>query len=47
MDLQLINYDFITLKDGKAYILTLITFPSYFEAIKPLLNKIAASFTLY
>lgn len=46
-DLQLINYDFITLKNGKAYVLTLITFQSYFETIKPMFDKIAGSFILY
>jgi hypothetical protein len=46
-DLQMHNYDFVTLKDGKAYILTLVTISSAFQTVKPLFDKIATSFTLY
>ena len=40
------NYDLVTLKDGKTYILTMVAFSQYFDIIKPLFNKIANSFIL-
>ena len=41
------NYDFLTVKDGKTYILTMTTFSSYFDTIKPLFDKIAGSFIFH
>ena len=38
------NYDFVTFKDDKTFILTMVTFPYAFETSKPLLGKIASSF---
>ena len=46
-DIQMHNYDFVTLKDGKTYILTLDTFSYAFDTVKPLFDKIASSFTLF
>ncbi len=43
--IQLHNYDFVALKNGKAYILTMVTFSYYFDIIKPLFDKIANSFS--
>lgn len=43
-NLQMHNYDFVTLKNGKTYILTMVTFSYTFEAVKPILDKIASSF---
>ena len=45
-DIQMHNYDFVTLKDGKTYILTMITFSYAFDTVKSLFDKIASSFTL-
>lgn len=45
-DTQMHNYDFVTLKDGKTYILTMFTFSRTFDDVKPLLIKIASSFAL-
>jgi photosystem II reaction center protein PsbP len=45
-DKQMHNYDFVTLKDGKTYILTMITSSYDFDTIKFLFAKIASSFTL-
>jgi len=45
-DIQMHNYDFVTLKNGKTYILTLVTFSYAFDTDKPLFNKIASSFKL-
>lgn len=44
--IQMHNYDFVTLKDGKTYILTMATFSSYFDVVRPLFDKIANSFLL-
>jgi len=46
-NLQLHNYDFLTLKNGKTYILTMVTSSNTFEAVKPLFDKIAGSFVLF
>lgn len=43
-NLQMHNYDFVTLKNGKTYILTMVTFSYAFETVKPLFDKIASSF---
>jgi hypothetical protein len=43
---QLHNYDFVALKNGKTYILTMVTSSSAFDAVKPLFDKIASSFQL-
>lgn len=40
------NYDFVTVKDGKTYILTLVTLSNSFEEVKPLFDKIAGSLIL-
>jgi hypothetical protein len=45
-DLQFHNFDIVAFKDGKTYILTMVTFSYAFETVKPLFNKIASSFTL-
>ena len=45
-DLEMHNYDFVTFKDGRTYILTMVTFSYAFDTIKTLFNKIAASFKL-
>jgi hypothetical protein len=45
-DIQMHNYDFVAFKNGKTYILTLVTFSYYFDTIKPLFDKIASSFIL-
>lgn len=46
-EIQMLSYNFVTLKDGKAYLLTMSTWPSYFETVKPMFDKIAGSFILY
>jgi len=46
IDIQMHNYDFVTLKNGKTYILTLVTFSYAFDTVKPLFDKIASSFKL-
>jgi len=45
-DIQMHNYVFVTLKNGKTYILTMITFSNAFESVKPLFDKISSSFKL-
>jgi hypothetical protein len=45
-DIEVLSYNFVTLKDGKAYLLTMATWPSYFDTIKPMFDKIAGSFIL-
>jgi hypothetical protein len=45
--LQLHNYDFVTIRDGKTFILTMTTFSNYFDTSKPLFDKIAGSFKLF
>ncbi|WP_153798508.1 PsbP-related protein [Foetidibacter luteolus] len=45
-DIQMHNYDFVTFKDGKTYILTMVTFSYAFDTVKPLFDKIASSFIL-
>jgi PsbP len=45
-NLQMHNYDFVALKEGKTYILTCVTLSSAFETVKPLFDKIASSFVL-
>ena len=45
-EIQMHNYDFVTLKDGKTYILTMVTFSNSFNLVKPLFDKIASSFSL-
>lgn len=45
-EIQMHNYDFVTLKDGKTYILTMVTFSNTFQTVKPLFDKIAGSFIL-
>jgi hypothetical protein len=46
-NLQLHNYDFVTIRDGKTFILTMTTFSNYFDTVKPLFDKIAGSFILF
>lgn len=46
-NLQMHNYDFVTLKNGKTYILTMVTFSYAFETVKPIFDKIASSFMLH
>lgn len=46
-DIQMHNYDFVTLKNGKTFILTLVTFSNSFDSVKSLFDKIASSFNLY
>jgi hypothetical protein len=41
--ISMFNYDFITLKDKKCYILTLVAVADSFEQYKPLFEKIAFS----
>lgn len=43
---QMLNYDFVTVKNGKTYILTLVTFSDAFDTVKPMFEKIASSFIL-
>jgi hypothetical protein len=45
-NVQMLNYDFVALKSGKTYILTMVTFSYAFETIKPTFDKIASSFKL-
>jgi hypothetical protein len=45
-DVQMHNYVFLALKNGKTYILTMVTFSYAFDVVKPLFNTIASSFTL-
>lgn len=45
-NIQMHNYDFVTVKNGKTYILTMVTFSYVFDAVKPLFDSIAGSFTL-
>ena len=46
VDIQMHNYDFVTLIDGKTYILTFATFSSSFNTDRPLFDKIAGSFVI-
>jgi hypothetical protein len=39
------NYDFVTFKKGKTFILTMVSNVNYFDIVKPLFDKIASSFT--
>ena len=43
-NLRMHNYDFVTLKNDKTYILTMVTFSYAFDTVKPLFDKIASSF---
>ena len=43
---QMHNYDFVAIKHGKTYILTMVTFSYAFGMVKPLFDKIASSFIL-
>ena len=43
-NLQMHNYDFVTIQNGKTYILTMVTFSYAFDTVKPLFDKIASSF---
>jgi hypothetical protein len=45
-DIQMHNYDFVTLKNGKTFILTMVTFSNSFNIAKPLFDKIVSSFLL-
>jgi len=45
-DIKERHYDFVTLKDGQTYILTMVAFTNYFDTYKPLFDKIAGSFML-
>ncbi|MFL5743437.1 MAG: hypothetical protein ACJ751_02140 [Niastella sp.] len=38
------NYDLVTVRNGKTYILTMMTFPRTYNEVKPLFDKIANSF---
>jgi hypothetical protein len=40
------NYDLVTLKNGKTYILTMATFSHTFDTMKPLFDKVASSFVI-
>lgn len=44
-EIQMHNYDFVALRDGKTYILTMVTFSNSFDFVKPLFDKIASSFS--
>lgn len=44
---QMHHYDFLTVKDGKTYILTFTTYSVNFNKVKPLFDKIAGSFILH
>ena len=44
-NIQMHNYDFVTLKDDQTYILTMVIFSHAFDTVKPLFDKIASSFT--
>lgn len=46
IDIQMYNYDFITFKNGKTYVLTMVTFSNSFINTKPLFDSIASSFSL-
>ena len=46
VDIQMHNYVFVTLIDGKTYILTFATFSYSFNIDKPLFDKIASSFVI-
>lgn len=41
---QMHNYDFVTVKNGKTYILTMVVYSFAFDKVKPLFDKIAGSF---
>jgi len=41
---NMLNYDFITIKDDETYILTLVTFKEAFSEVKALFTQIARSF---
>jgi hypothetical protein len=43
---QMIDYVFVTHKDGKSYILTMVAFSEVFETYKPIFEKISQSFVL-
>jgi hypothetical protein len=45
-NMQMHNYDFVTIKNGITYILTLITFSYSFNTVKPMFDTIASSFAL-
>ena len=45
-DIQMHNYDLMSLKDEKTYVLTMVTFSNSFIIIKPLFDQIASSFSL-
>ncbi len=45
-NLQMHNYDFVTFKNGKTYILTMVTFSYAFDSVKSMFDKIASSFVL-
>jgi len=45
-NVQLHNYNFVTIKNNKTYILTMVTFSYFFDTIKPLFDQIASSFIL-
>jgi hypothetical protein len=45
-DIRQHHYDFVALKDGKTYILTMVAFSHYFDTVKPLFEKIANSLIL-
>lgn len=43
-DIQMHDYALVCVKDGKTYILTMISFSRTFDTVKPLFDKIASSF---
>ena len=43
-NIQMHNYDFVCIKNGMTYILTLTTFSYAFDTVKPTFDKIASSF---
>lgn len=45
-EVKMYNYDFLTVKNGITYILTMVTFLYNVDAIKPMFNQIAGSFVL-
>lgn len=43
-DIQMHEYALVTVRDGKTYILTMVSFSGTFDTVKPLFDKIASSF---
>jgi hypothetical protein len=45
-EVQMKNYDLVTVKNGKTYIITFVAFLDSFDFYKPLFDKIASSFRI-